>query len=228
MPVLICRVLVVALLFNVALLTSGAANAVERISWEDLAPKFDQTKDPFFHLSDSQQDALYELVWIRKYIPADGMDEEMAADVAAARQSLEAEGLDPDGLLAQVDAFEMLIQEWNQTLVEDWNGKEVRIPGYALPLEFKDAAMTEFLLVPYFGACIHVPPPPPNQMVHVQVDQGFEGNGLFTPVWVTGRIVTRPQSLNLSLVDGSSDVSVGYGLEAVLIEPYVQQPALSD
>ena len=74
--------------------------------------------------------------------------------------------------------------------------------------------------MPYVGACIHTPPPPTNQIVHVHVDEGFESQGLFTPVWVTGRISTQPQSVDLSYVDGTANVSVGYGLEAAGIEPY--------
>src|SRR5690606_18432104 len=49
------------------------------------------------------------------------------------------------------------------------NGVEVRIPGFMVPLEDTETRVTEFLLVPYFGACIHTPPPPPNQMVHVMM-----------------------------------------------------------
>ena len=108
--------------------------------------------------------------------------------------------MSPDGLLAQLDAYEAYLETLNDILVEDLDGREIKIPGYALPLETSDTAVTEFLLVPYVGACIHVPPPPPNQIVHVRYDEGFESEGLFTPVWVTGRISTRPQSLSLSLV----------------------------
>ncbi len=48
------------------------------------------------------------------------------------------------------------------------NGSKVKIPGFVIPLEGDDKAVTEFLLVPYFGACIHVPPPPPNQIIYVK------------------------------------------------------------
>ncbi len=102
------------------------------------------------------------------------------------------------------------------------NGSRVRIPGYALPLEFEGSKIREFLLVPYVGACVHTPPPPANQMVFVRLNQSFESQGLYTPVWVEGRMLTQSGSHNLSLVDGSRSVDAGYTLEADAIEPYKQ------
>jgi hypothetical protein len=77
-----------------------------------------------------------------------------------------------------------------------------------------------FLLVPYVGACIHVPPPPPNQIVFVELKHGFKSPELFAPVWVTGRISTGMNKTSLTLVDGSTDVSFGYALQATTVEPY--------
>ncbi len=72
-----------------------------------------------------------------------------------------------------------------------FNGQKVRIPGFMVPLEDNSRKVTEFLLVPTPQACIHVPAPPPNQMVHVKVT----GDGIptaFGPIWVDGtfKIVT--------------------------------------
>ena len=74
---------------------------------------------------------------------------------------------------------------------EDLNGQQVRMPGYVLPLEFSGTKITEFLLVPWVGACIHTSPPPPNQIVNVKFDGGIEIKGQFAPMWVTGE---RPKS----------------------------------
>ena len=76
------------------------------------------------------------------------------------------------------------------------------MPGYLLPLEFDGTAVTEFLLVPYVGACIHTPPPPPNQIVHVHAEPGFETEELYMPVWVTGQMSTEGSTENLNYVDG--------------------------
>lgn len=74
------------------------------------------------------------------------------------------------------------------TLTEEFNDQTVRLPGFILPTEFDGTSVISFLLVPYFGACIHVPPPPPNQMVYVNFERGFDQGRLFSAVQVTGKI----------------------------------------
>ncbi|MBO9650635.1 MAG: DUF3299 domain-containing protein [Variovorax sp.] len=69
------------------------------------------------------------------------------------------------------------------------NGVEVKIPGFIVPLEENKGEVTEFLLVPYFGACIHTPPPPANQILHVLPKQGAKFRAMDT-VWVTGKLQT--------------------------------------
>ena len=102
------------------------------------------------------------------------------------------------------------------------NGQRIRLPGYVLPLEFEGENVREFLLVPVVGACIHVPPPPPNQMVFVKSDKAFSTSGLYTPVWVEGILSTDGGSHDLSLVDGQAPVDVGYTMEHAKVEPYEQ------
>lgn len=66
-------------------------------------------------------------------------------------------------------------------------GKLVKVPGFTVPLEDFASSATEFLLVPYVGACIHTPPPPPNQLVYIQMDQGKRAKmDGWNPVWVEG------------------------------------------
>lgn len=67
------------------------------------------------------------------------------------------------------------------------NGKPVKVPGFMVPLEDFATNVSEFLLVPWFGACVHTPPPPPNQTVYVKMDGGKEVKvGWWDPVWVEG------------------------------------------
>ena len=98
-------------------------------------------------------------------------------------------------------------------LVREYEGKIVKLPGFVVPLQIDAKAVQEFLLVPYYGACIHVPPPPANQMVHVVTDKkrAFKGE-LFDAVWVTGRITVDRLSSDLG--------DAGYRIEATGIEPY--------
>lgn len=80
--------------------------------------------------------------------------------------------------------------------------------------------LAEFLLVPTLGACIHVPPPPPNQMVHVTFAEGFETQGLYTPVWVEGTMAVGGGETELFLKDGNAGVSFGYRINAVDVANY--------
>ncbi|MEZ5842918.1 MAG: DUF3299 domain-containing protein [Hyphomicrobiaceae bacterium] len=73
-------------------------------------------------------------------------------------------------------------------LVKALDGQRVKIGGYVVALDFEATKISEFLLVPFVGACIHVPPPPANQIVYVKVARPFEPKGQFAPVWVTGTI----------------------------------------
>ena len=74
----------------------------------------------------------------------------------------------------------------------DMNGAMVRIPGFVVPLEFNDdQTVTQFFLVPYFGACLHMPPPPPNQIILVNAaGQGIPMPDLYVPFWISGKLET--------------------------------------
>jgi hypothetical protein len=95
-------------------------------------------------------------------------------------------------------------------VVSDLNGKRVKLGGYVVPLDFEATTIKEFLLVPFVGACIHVPPPPANQIVYVKSDKGFEISGQFDPVWVTGTIKTETAFTGLA--------DAGYSLDADSVE----------
>jgi len=77
------------------------------------------------------------------------------------------------------------------SVVSGFDNKAVKLAGFVVPLEFSDAGViTEFFLVPFFGACIHVPAPPPNQMIYVKHEDGFELEELYSPIWVSGVLTT--------------------------------------
>lgn len=98
-------------------------------------------------------------------------------------------------------------------VVEALDGQRVRIPGYVVPLDLDAAGrVREFLLVPWFGACIHVPPPPSNQIVHVRTAQQLALDDLWQPFWIEGA---------LRVAHSSSDLAeAGYQLQAERIRPY--------
>ena len=78
-------------------------------------------------------------------------------------------------------------QSPNAPVVKALDGIEAKLPGYIVPLEISEAGLvTEFLLVPYYGACIHAPPPPSNQIVYVKTAKGVQMDELYQPFWVEG------------------------------------------
>ncbi|MBX9754891.1 MAG: DUF3299 domain-containing protein [Pseudomonadaceae bacterium] len=79
------------------------------------------------------------------------------------------------------------------------NGKNIRIGGYPVPLQSNaKGKSTLFFLVPYPGACIHVPPPPPNQLILVRYPHGIKLADIFAPIWVTGTLKVEPVSNDLA------------------------------
>ncbi|MBV4456403.1 DUF3299 domain-containing protein [Pseudomonas sp. COR58] len=87
----------------------------------------------------------------------------------------------------------------NAPVVQSLDGQNVRLPGYIVPLEVsEEGRTTDFLLVPYFGACIHVPPPPSNQIVHVKSEVGVKLDELYQPYWVEGPLQVKPSTSELA------------------------------
>ena len=104
--------------------------------------------------------------------------------------------------------FDANATKLNETL----DGAYVRMPGFIIPLEVGTEGVTEFVLVPYVGACIHVPPPPPNQLVFVRTKQPWPSDKLWEAVWVTGEMRTQLQSTEIA--------QTGYALTADSLEVY--------
>lgn len=101
-------------------------------------------------------------------------------------------------------------------LTTEYNHQTVSLPGYVVPLksDHSDYAQ-EFLLVPYVGACVHVPPPPPNQIVLVRSHDPYEFRGLFEPVTVTGELLTVNVETELA-------EAIGYTITAEQVTPYTE------
>jgi len=215
-----CRIL---LLVCFALLPSATyADAPRQLMWADLVPKQAPAENPFAKLTHDQLQQLADVASVRdrkEHGNTDISPLELQNEQAVSRK-LAQEGLDVDGLLAKRKAMAEQKRTLGKTVNATLDGQTVRMPGYMLPLEFSGKRVSEFLLVPWVGACIHTPPPPPNQIVHVKVDKPIEFGGLFTPVWVTGQMGTGAAKKSLYLIDGTSDIDVGYSLRASQVEAY--------
>ncbi|GGK58490.1 DUF3299 domain-containing protein [Amphritea balenae] len=123
--------------------------------------------------------------------------------------------LDDYDPMAEIKLKVMMEALSSAPVVEEMDGKMVRIPGFVVPLVEEGMKVTEFFLVPYFGACIHVPPPPSNQMIHVTYEPGTNVENLYDAIWISGELKIETVAHEL----GTS----GYKLEAYQIEPYTEE-----
>lgn len=156
------------------------------IEWTDLIPKddLDALLSPPEYLDDIE----------------DGSE---ADQIDSQTQSLAAAGSD--------DRYQQALS--SKRIIAEYNNQRIRMPGFIVPLEFDDnMAITEFFLVPYFGACIHLPPPPPNQVVHVTYKKGLQTDVLYDPFWISGTLKTRVVQTDIA--------TAAYTLEAVAITTY--------
>jgi hypothetical protein len=94
-------------------------------------------------------------------------------------------------------------------------GQSVRLPGYVVPLEDLAAGIKEFLLVPYFGACVHSPPPPANQIVHVLLDKPVKNLRLMDVVWVNGPMSATKTDSHMGVAS--------YRIDAKAVTPYQEK-----
>jgi len=151
--------------------TDPSASATE-ITWEDLMPE--------------GEDELLESLYVEFY-------EEFERKMVRNSTSLiDAANEDP-GLssIAEGSASDTMEQIGTFNVVKDLDGKRIRVPGYVVPFDFSaNAEHKEFLLVPYFGACLHTPPPPPNQIILVKSDMAAKIENIEEPVWLEGTLKT--------------------------------------
>lgn len=100
------------------------------------------------------------------------------------------------GITQALNAAETRDSAYEQALVSikvrpEFNNKAVRIPGFIVPLTFeKEQLATSFFIVPFFGACIHVPPPPPNQIIYASYPKGIKIKALYDAYWIEGVLKT--------------------------------------
>lgn len=118
------------------------------------------------------------------------------------------------GLMDEInDTWAPEFDENATKLNETLNNAYIKMPGFIIPFEVSSDGVTEFMLVPYVGACIHVPPPPANQLVMVKAADPWPNDDLWEAVWVIGTMRTQLQSTTLG--------QTGYAIQADKMETYV-------
>ncbi len=168
-------------------------SAFETVEWTDLLPKEDleALENPPEYLADIEDGS-----------EADQLNSQLKAQTNVAE-----------------DRYQQALV--SQNIRPEFDGRYVRIPGFIVPLDFDDyQTITSFFLVPFFGACIHVPPPPPNQIIYAEYEPGIRLNALYDPFWINGKLST-------TLVENDLAIAA-YSLSVSSIEPYIEEGYISD
>ena len=220
------------LLVSVMVIAPALASAekVQVLNWSDLVPKFKPIENPLRHLDVKLRYDIEYLASIRYWVKTgqiSKVDVEYEHGVEL-EHKLKSQKVEFEPLIVKFDAFLDEIERRNKSIVKELDGKLVRMPGYALPLETTSDALDEFLLVPSIGACIHTPVPPSNQMVFVKLKQSYKAKKLYEPVWITGKMKIENAKQKVLYSDGEVGIEAAYTLQGISIEPYKTNAQLLD
>jgi len=190
------------------------------MNWNDLAPPVAKIKNPFKVLKPEQTNALRRILALEAAASGDAAGK-YQREANTLRARLASRGLDVDALFDKrqeiIKQRRLAAEGINQAIV----GQDVRLLGFILPLKFQDGKAVEFLLVPTIGACIHTPPPPANQIVHVRSPQGIVVERLYAPAWISGKLGAKRSMQKVSFIDGRARVAVSYTMQPALVIPAI-------
>lgn len=195
-------------------LASLNASSAELIEWKDLIPAATQTVE-LPALTQEQVTHLYRVLKLKNTQQSRDLTTDELNEYQQSQITVQQSGFTAEELLSLREKALEIEQQRLASVRANLNLKNVTIPGYVVPLEFDGVRTTKFLLVPFAGACIHTPPPPANQTIIVEIEQGFALKDLYQVITVTGDISTFEQRLPISYVDGTDDVSTGYSMTAL-------------
>jgi hypothetical protein len=149
---------------------------------------------------------LAETDWLELMPEADRQALEAMPEISHDSPEEDGAFYNPDGLRQQGNNLPAVM--YSAKTVAALDGKPVRLGGYPVPLETDaQGRSTLFFLVPYPGACIHVPPPPPNQLVLVRYPQGIELEDIYAPLWVSGTL--KVEQVSNELADAAYALQAG-------------------
>lgn len=213
-----CRRLTLPAVLCLAIGVSAAAAPERTIDWADLRPPAAAEVNPIARMTDTQLEALRQIV-LGRLMRQRGLQVSDELERAGAEQvaQLAAQGIDADAVLAQRDALIVQRRAADDTGVAALDGQGVRLGGYLLPAELQGDRVTEFLLVPWVGACSHTPPPPANQSVRVRPAQPYAMSRAYEPVWISGALRLRPQERPVFVVDGELAVRSVYAIDDAVV-----------
>lgn len=181
---LICQIIVLLLFIG---LSASVLADYQPVEWPDLIPEEDlkALQNPPEQITGSEEGGL--------------------ADAIASKLAL---AMDPD---RELTPYEKALT--SSKVKQEYNNKKIRMPGFIVPLEFnQEQRVTEFFLVPFFGACMHLPPPPPNQIVYGKMEQGVELYTLMDAFWIEGTMSTKAVK--------NETATAAYSMTVDRVEPY--------
>jgi len=115
---------------------------------------------------------------------------------------------------AQISRALELVGSGGSKVIEELDGEKISIMGYLLPLDYESTDAKTFVLVPFIGACVHVPPPPPNQVIYVEYEKGVPMKALEENMWTPFRVTGT-----LRAVSAMTDLAeVGYQMTAASVK----------
>jgi len=211
----------VLLLLSIFMSISVSGQDIRELHWNDLVPEGLVFDDPFARLTETQLYLLGRVARVEMLLEnkPHAVNDAMKAESDSLSLLLANEGVDAKQVLSKREyVTEMRAKNLN-AVVTDLHQTKVKIPGYLLPLNYSNGESTEFLLVPWVGACIHTPPPPNNQIVHLFHTEGYKSPMRFQPVIVEGTIYAEKSKAELYLVDGSDNIQSAYTMKETLISP---------
>jgi len=117
-----------------------------------------------------------------------------------------------DDYLEYMDEVKATQAGGGDTIAKNLDQQNVKIAGYITPIEFDGERVTEFFLVPYLGACAHVPPPPANQIIYVENVEGLSADNLYDPIYLVGKLDAKPIATMVA--------NIGYTVKNAQVLPF--------
>ena len=195
------------------------ANTAVALEWQDLNSAAQEVTLEMPDLTDQQMRLLQGVIAMSA-----SKEEQAQQQAVESKETLKEQGINADEVIALRDEYMQTMKASAEAITTEFDGKKVRVPGFIVPLEFSEGmTATEFLLVPVAGACIHMPPPPANQIVKVSFPEGFQVQNVQYPVWVEGDFSSNKVTEEVYLVDGKSNLTMGYEMNASMIEDYYEK-----
>lgn len=212
-----------ALVQGLSATAAFAASEARVVDWDDLRPPAVSEDNPFDRLTDDQRDVLRQIA-LGQLMEARGIAPKTAAagqHVRELKAKLRTQGLDADALLAQRKVIAEVRRDAAESGVPGLDGQNVLLTGYLVPAVPDGNPTTEFLLVPWVGACSHSAPASPNQTVRIHTQQPLILSKAYQAAQVQGPLQLKKQAYEVYVVDGLQRLHSVYAMEAkaVAISP---------